>query len=139
MREPAVRTDLEAIGFHSPEDLAGTFVAGDAALARFVGDGPQVTDDRPRIEYFNFYPSVQLSYDDIIAHREGLEKYLTSAPSNPATMESARNVMALIWREHEASVAGRRDEMTRLLRQALSYEPTNSYLISLRNMHDRGD
>ena len=139
MREPALRLDLEAIGFHSPEDLAGTFVAGDAALASFVGDGPQVTDDRPRIEYFNFYPSVPLSYDEIIAHREGIEKYLTSAPPNPPTLDSARNLIALIWREHEAAVAGRRDEMNRLLHQALSYEPANSYLIYLRTMHERGD
>jgi spermidine synthase len=139
MREPALRMDLAAIGFQSPEALAGTFVAADAALAGFVGDGPQVTDDRPRIEYFNFYPSIPINYDEIIAHREGIEKYLTSAPSNPAMLDSARNVMTLIWREHEAAAAGQRDEMTRLLRQALSYDPTNSYLTSLRTMHERGD
>lgn len=139
MREPALRTDLEAIGFQSPEALAGTFVAGDATLARFVGDGPQVTDDRPRIEYFNFYPNIPINYDEIIAHREGIERYLTSAPPNPATLDSARNIMTLIWREHEAAAGGHRDEMNHLLRQALSYDPANSYLLSLRTMHERGD
>jgi spermidine synthase len=140
MKEPAVRADLEAIGFHSPEDLAGTFVAADAALARFVGDGPQVTDDRPRIEYFNFYPINPIRYDDIIGHREGVERYLTGAPPNPSMLDSARNVITLIWKEHEAAVAGRSDEMNRLVRRALSYEPTNSYLIYLRATHEqRGD
>ena len=50
MSVPALRTDLEAIGFRSPEDIVATFVAADGALAKFVGDVPLITDDRPRVE-----------------------------------------------------------------------------------------
>jgi len=140
MQDAAVRTDLEAVGFHSPEDLAGTFVAADAELGRFVGEGPEVTDDRPRIEYFNFYQIDPLTYDEIIGHRERVEKYLAGAPPDRATLDAARNVITLIWKEHEAAVAGRREEMNLLVQQALNYEPANSYLIYLRATHEqRGD
>lgn len=55
MSEPAVAEDLTAIGLRSPEDLLGTFVAADERLAAFVRDVPSLTDDRPALEYHNWY------------------------------------------------------------------------------------
>ena len=49
MAQPGVREDLESIGLETPEQLLATFVAADEALARFVGDAAEITDDRPRI------------------------------------------------------------------------------------------
>ena len=54
MSAPQLRDDLAAIGFRSPVDVAVTFVAADRALSDFIGDGPIVTDDRPRIEVLQF-------------------------------------------------------------------------------------
>jgi spermidine synthase len=132
MTAPALGTDLEAIGFRSPEDLAATFVAADSALADLVGDGPIVTDDHPRIEYFNFYPTDPMSYDEIVRRREPVEKYLVTPPSDPAALRAATEVVTLIWKEHEKSAAYRRDEARPLIQRALAYDPDNSYLLYVR-------
>ncbi len=54
LEAPAVRESLEDIGFGTPTELQAVFVAKDEALARYVGDVPAVTDDRPSIEHFLF-------------------------------------------------------------------------------------
>src|SRR3546814_3716643 len=48
------------------------------ALAGLVGDAPIVTDNHPRIEYFNFYPTDPMGYDEIADRREPVEKYLVA-------------------------------------------------------------
>ena len=132
MSAPGLRADLDAIGFRSPEDLAATFVAADGVLARLVGDVPIVTDDRPRIEYFNRYPRARMTYDRITAGRESIAPYLTDPPRDPAALALATEVVTLIWREHEASATGRWRDAERFLQQALARDPGNLYLLYLR-------
>jgi predicted membrane-bound spermidine synthase len=132
MSAPALRADLEAIGFHSPEDVAATFVAGDGALADLVGDVPNITDDRPRIEYFNLYPAVSMSYGQIAEGREPIDKYLTAPPHDPAALQTAREVVTLIWKEHEASSTHRWEEARLFLQRALTRDQDNRYLAYLR-------
>ena len=129
---PGLRADLEAIGFRSPEDLAATFVAADGALVRLVGDVPIVTDDRPRIEYFNLYPTGRMTYDQIAGGREPIARYLTAPPDDPVALTVATEVVTLIWKEHEASVTGRREDARLFLQQALARDPGNAYLLYLR-------
>lgn len=132
MSAPGLRADLEAIGFRSPEDLAATFVAADHALERLVGDAPIVTDDRPRIEYFNFYPMVRMTYHQITRGREPIDRYLTASPGDPAPLQAAQDVVTLIWKEHEASATSHREDARLLLQQALARDPENRYLLYLR-------
>lgn len=132
MSAPDLRTDLGAIGFRSPEDLAAIFVAADGALDRLVGDVPIVTDDRPRIEYFNLYPAVRMTYDQITEGREPIGRYLSAPPGDPAALQAAQDVVTLMWKEHEASFTGRREEARRFLQQALARDPDNPYLLYLR-------
>jgi spermidine synthase len=132
MSAPGLRADLDAIGFRSPEDLAAIFVAADGALANLVGDVPIVTDDRPRIEYFNLYPTVRMTYDQITRDREPTERYLTASPGDPAALQAAQEVMALIWKEHEASATSHREDARLFLQQALARDPGNPYLLYLR-------
>ena len=132
MAVPAVRADLEAIGFRSPEDIAATFVAADAALADLIGDVPVVTDDHPRLEYHNFYPVDPMAYEEITTRLEPVERYFLAPPSDPAALRVAREVITSIWREHEASAADRRDEAQLVLQQALVHDPENRYLHYLR-------
>lgn len=132
MSAPGLRADLEAIGFRAPEDLAATFVAADHALERLVGDAPIVTDDRPRIEYFNFYPMVRMTYHQITRGREPIDRYLTASPGDPAPLQAAQDVVTLIWKEHEASATSHREDARLLLQQALARDPENRYLLYLR-------
>jgi predicted membrane-bound spermidine synthase len=132
MSAPPLRTDMEAIGFGSPEELAATFVAADRALAGLVGDGPLVTDDHPRIEYFNRYPAQQMDYDEIVDRREPVEKYFVAPPGDPGALRAATEVVTLIWREHETSASDRRDEARLLIQRALTYDPENPYLRYVR-------
>jgi predicted membrane-bound spermidine synthase len=132
MSTPELRADLEGVGFRTPEDLAAMFVAADGALAALVGNVPIVTDDRPRIEYFNLYPTGRMTYEQIIERREPVEKYFGPVSGNPAALQAAREMVTLIWKEHEASASRRRDDARRALEQALARDPRNPYLLYLR-------
>jgi hypothetical protein len=139
MSAPALQADLTAIGFRSPEDLAAIFVAADGALAAFVGDAPIVTDNRPRIEYFNLYPTVRMTYDQVTGGREPIGRYLTASPGDPSALQAAQEVITLIWKEHEASVTSRREDARLLLQQALARDPDNPYLSYLRSAQKSHD
>jgi hypothetical protein len=132
MARPALGDDLKEIGFTSPEAVAATFVAADGALARFIGDGPIVTDDRPRIEYFNLYVTDPMSYDDITGHREPMQKYLVGPLRDTAKLQAAQDVVTAIWREHEASAANRHGAARAALDAALDQQADNLYLRYLR-------
>jgi predicted membrane-bound spermidine synthase len=49
--QPNTAAALKAVGIPSAAALLSTWVTDHAGLARFVGDTPAVTDDRPGIEY----------------------------------------------------------------------------------------
>ena len=137
MQSPGLRDDMAAIGFHTPEDLAATFVAAGPALQRFIGGGPIVTDDRPRIEYFNFYPIDFMDYDEITKSREPIDSYLSTPLADVARLRAAERVTESIWREHEAGAADRQAEARAFLETALRQDPDNAYLRYLRATHEQ--
>jgi spermidine synthase len=139
MQLPGLRDDMAAIGFHSPEDLAATFVAAGRALDSFIGHGPIVTDDRPRIEYFNFYSIDPMRYNDITKHREPIDSYLTAPLADAAVLRTAEQVTHSIWGEHEAAAANRFDDARAFLETALRQDPDNAYLRYLRASHEQHD
>jgi spermidine synthase len=49
--DPATRVVVQPVGFESPVDLLGQYLAGPNALARFAGDGPRNTDDYPFVTF----------------------------------------------------------------------------------------
>lgn len=51
-RTPRTRENLEAAHFETPEALLATRLLDREGLARWVGDAPLLTDDRPRMEFF---------------------------------------------------------------------------------------
>jgi spermidine synthase len=128
MSAPAVADDLTAIGISSPEHLLATFVAADATLAAYLSDTPSLTDDRPRIEYYNFYPMEPIRVDDLKRLREPVEHYLTISHSEDRELDVARNVVDDIWDEHEATVDGDATAARSALNSALQLEPNNLYL-----------
>jgi spermidine synthase len=54
--EPGVRAALASLGVGSFADLQGRYLADAAALRAFVGAGPILTDDRPRVEFYLSLP-----------------------------------------------------------------------------------
>lgn len=137
MAEPAVADDLNAIGLNSPEDLLATFVAADEALAAYVKDVPSHTDDRPRIEYYNWYRATPIRVAELKHLREPVEHYLVGNSSGEdARLDAARTVVNAIWDEHEATVHGDLSGARSRLRPALTLEPSNAYLRFLDREHD---
>jgi spermidine synthase len=53
LQDPATREALATVGLTSFDTLTALYSAGPDALRKFVGDGPVLTDDRPRLEYYN--------------------------------------------------------------------------------------
>jgi predicted membrane-bound spermidine synthase len=128
MSEPLVADDLTAIGLRSPEHLLATFVAADQTLAAYLNDTPSLTDDRPRIEYYNFYPVKPIRVGEIKRLREPVERYLTVGSYGDTQLDVARHVVDAIWDEHEATVDGDVNTARSALRVALNLEPDNRYL-----------
>ena len=128
MSAPSVADDLTAIGLRSPEHLLATFVAADERLAAFLADVPSLTDDRPRIEYYNLYPVKPIRVAELKRLREPVERYLTPASSGDLQLYAARTVVDYIWDEHEATANGDAAAARSALDAALRLEPSNSYL-----------
>lgn len=49
--DPALRRALDVVGLHDDATLRSWFTGSADRMARFVGDGPILTDDRPLLEY----------------------------------------------------------------------------------------
>jgi spermidine synthase len=128
MSEPLVADDLTAIGLRSPEHLLATFVAADQTLATYLDGNPSLTDDRPRIEYYNFYPVKPIRVAEIKRLREPVERYLTVGSYGETQLHVARTVVDAIWDEHEATAYGDVNTARSALRVALNLEPDNRYL-----------
>ena len=54
---PDTRRALAAIGLTGYDTLLSWYSAGPDELRRFVGDGPLLTDDRPRVEFYRSLPT----------------------------------------------------------------------------------
>jgi spermidine synthase len=128
MSASPVADDLDAVGLRSPEDILATFVAADETLAAFVRDTPSLTDDRPRLEYWNFYPEQPIRVVDLKRLRQPVERYLTADSSEGARLDTARAVVDAIWDEHEATANGDAAAARSALGVALKLEPDNTYL-----------
>jgi spermidine synthase len=52
LSDPETRAALEVIGLTSLDSVRAEYVAGPREMRAFVGPGPILTDDQPRVEYF---------------------------------------------------------------------------------------
>ncbi len=128
MSHPLLRADLQAYGLAEPEQLLATFLAADDDLARFVGDAPTITDNHPRIEYFNLFPPHLMSYDEIVPFRRPIAPWLIAAQPDPERLELAVDVVTDIWYAHELKRQGRFDDARDRLLRALERDRGNRYL-----------
>jgi len=128
MAEPGVAEDLAAVGLGLPEDMLSTFLAADARLAGFVRDVPSLTDDRPRIEYHNWYAPDLIRVDELKRLRQPVEPYLIGDGIDEVRLDRARKVADAILDEHQATADGDRPAARAALRVAVKLEPDNSYV-----------
>jgi spermidine synthase len=63
LQNPRTREALEAVNLGSVDALLGAYTAGSDELRAFVGSGPLLTDDHPRIEFFGSLPSGEPAID----------------------------------------------------------------------------
>ncbi len=131
MAQPGVAGDLAAIGLGSPEDMLATFVAADDRLAAFVRDVPSLTDDRPRIEYHNWYAPYPIRAAELKQLREPVENYLVGNAIDEVRLDTARVVANAILDEHEATADGDMSAARAAVRVAVKLEPGNSYVAFL--------
>ena len=54
LEDPQARAAMEAVGITDFDTLVARYTAGPGAMRAFVGDGPLLTDDRPRLEYSRY-------------------------------------------------------------------------------------
>src|SRR5262249_15833857 len=125
MSATAVADDLTALGLDSPEDLLATLVAADEMLAAYLGNTPSLMDDRPRIEYYNWYPVKPIRVEELKGLHEHAERYFTISPSKDRELNVARSVIEAIWDEHEATEYGDVIAARLALKGALKLQPNN--------------
>jgi spermidine synthase len=54
LEDPRARAAMEAVGITDFDTLVARYTAGPDAMRAFVGDGPRLSDDRPRLEYSRY-------------------------------------------------------------------------------------
>jgi spermidine synthase len=69
LARPETRAALEEIGLDRFEQLTALYTAGPDEIRAFVGDGPILQDDRPRVEYFRSLAGTGTALVDLSALR----------------------------------------------------------------------
>ena len=63
LENPHIREALSEVNLGSVDALLAAYTAGPGELRAFIGPGPVLTDDRPRIEFFGSLPAGEKSID----------------------------------------------------------------------------
>jgi spermidine synthase len=127
LSDPRVQSDLQAYGMGELEQVLATFLAADDDLSRLIGDAPLVTDNRPRIEYFNFYPSRVVRYEELLTFRRLVTPHLSRPRLDPAEAGKQLQVITHIWLNHQAASDENWSEARRHAEAALRLDPANRY------------
>ncbi|MCH8043728.1 MAG: fused MFS/spermidine synthase [Planctomycetes bacterium] len=138
MSHPALQNDMAAYALGQPEQLLATFFAADEDLARFVGDVPTITDNRPRVEYFSHYERKKLRYDEILKYRTPVDAYLTSSDTlNRQRLAQAIDVHTDVLFAHELRTDHQYAAARRRLERAAAQSPGNPYVSYLLDLLDQ--
>jgi spermidine synthase len=138
MAHPQLQEDMAAYALGQPEQLLATFFAAYEDLAKFVGDVPSVTDNRPRVEYFSHYERKQLRYDEMLKYRTPVDKYLTSNETlDRERLKQAIDVHTDVLYAHELRTDHEYDAARERLRRAASLSPGNPYVSYLLDLLDQ--
>ena len=98
-------------GIDDPLALLGSFIAGPRGLARFAGDAPQNTDDRPVVAYrapWVTYSPQSLPQDRLVALLAALSVEPSDVLVDGADADTSRR-LAAYWRARDRFIAAGRD------------------------------
>ncbi|SSW62313.1 Polyamine aminopropyltransferase [Achromobacter veterisilvae] len=111
MAQPRLRQALADVGVGSPAALLATWVTDREGLARFAGDAPPVTDDRPAIEYAAWVRPREIvrTLPALLALR-GEPPLGADGPALSAEVENERGALDLFYRSALAAYRGNREE-----------------------------
>lgn len=111
MAQPRLRQALADVGVGSPAALLATWVTDREGLARFAGDAPPVTDDRPAIEYAAWVRPREIvrTLPALLALR-GEPPLGADGPALSAEIENERGALDLFYRSALAAYRGNREE-----------------------------
>ncbi|SIT30811.1 hypothetical protein SAMN05428937_4786 [Achromobacter sp. MFA1 R4] len=114
MADPRLRQALADVGVGSPAALLATWVTDREGLARFAGQTPPVTDDRPAIEYAAWVRPREIVHTlpALLALR-GEPPLGGGAPALTADIKQERAVLDLFYRSALAAYRGDRQEWGR--------------------------
>jgi spermidine synthase len=104
LRSDRLATDLEAIGLASSKEILGTFLMDRAAVLRFAGEAPLITDDLPYVEFTgpkssNFSETAH-NYLAVTQHASSGRPYLAPT-TDPAFAFVAEELDALFEQNRE--------------------------------------
>jgi hypothetical protein len=124
---PEVAAALAEVGVESAEALLSTWITDRAGLARYAGDAPPVTDDRPLIEQAAWVRRGEL--------RRVLPRLLdvaTAVPLHDADpllpgVETQRRELFDFYRASLLAMDGRRREAGTVMGDVLARDPANGY------------
>jgi spermidine synthase len=126
--QPDTAAALGAVGIGSPATLLATWVTDRAGLARFAGDAPAVTDDRPRIEYATWVRPREFSR--VFAH---LQQYRTDPvlkngpPDFAAAVAVEREQLDTFYRAGLSVYSGDRAQYARDMGRIMRDGASNPY------------
>jgi len=140
MALPGVAASLAGIGFEGPPALLATVVADREALARFAGNAPTVTDDRPIVEYFAPFGRRPRPgpVDALVASPPPLADLLGGpAPAGwRETFDRARRALLALHRSAWAWERGNGREGRRLADEAFRLRPDDPWVLWSTGLSD---
>lgn len=127
--EPGVRKALAEVGVASPAALLATWVTDRDGLARFAGQTPAVTDNRPAIEYATWVRprEVARTLPALLAER-GPPPLAAVGEEMSREIDRERNVLDLFYRSALAAYEGDREGWARNAAQLEAVRGDNPYL-----------
>ncbi|MBY0552175.1 MAG: fused MFS/spermidine synthase [Candidatus Obscuribacterales bacterium] len=95
MKNPEVSASLSDVGIDSAEDLLACSVFGDEPLRSYLSNSPDVTDDRPTLEFFLPYLGEFLSDRKLLSFRNDQTAIVLKGEINQKDYERSREALSV--------------------------------------------
>jgi spermidine synthase len=126
--QPEMKTALSAVGVATPAALLATWVMDRAALERYAGNAPAVTDDQPRIEYASWVRSGEFGRVLPKLYALRTDAPLRNAPAGLVEdVARERDRMLTFYEAGLYAYAGDRESWSKAMAYVMEREGSNPY------------